>query len=325
MRRRDFFKAIGVAATALSPCSKALAQARNVRVGFLSSVAPTPDMLSALRAGLRDRGYIEGRNLSIDVRWPKESFARDPGVAGDLVRSNVDVIVAWTTPAVTAAREATSTIPIVMVGVSSPIEVGFISNLARPGGNITGVSNLASDIGAKLVELLSELVPNANRIGLVCNPSNPGAVLQVNSIEDAARALGLRVTRSDANKFEEFQRAFGRFSAEGVSGVVLVADPTIIDHAAMIADLAKTARLPTIFQRRENVEAGGLLSYGANLPGQIRQTAAYVDRILKGEKPADLPVEQPTRFELVVNLKTAKALGLMLPPSLLARADEVIE
>jgi putative tryptophan/tyrosine transport system substrate-binding protein len=325
MRRRDFFTTIGVGAVALSSGVTALAQARNVHVGFLTPVPPTPDMLNALREGLRERGYIEGQNLSIGVRWPKESFAREPSVAADLVRSNVDVIIAWTTPAVAAARKATSTIPIVMVGVSNPIELGFIGNLARPGGNITGVSNLASDLSAKLVELLTEIAPNANSVGLVCNPSNPAAMLQVPGMEDAARALGLRVTRGEANNPDAFQRAFGRFSAEGVNGVVLVADPTMISHATMIADLAKTARLPTIFQRRENVEAGGLLSYGANLPGQVRQTAAYVDRILKGEKPADLPVEQPTRFELVVNLKTAKALGLRLPPSLLARADDIIE
>jgi putative ABC transport system substrate-binding protein len=323
MKRRDFLATIGVAAIALS--AKVLAQARSVRVGFLAAVAPTPDMLNALREGLRERGYIEGQNFSIDVRWPKESFAKDAGAAADLVRSNVDVIIAWTTPAVVAAKKATSTIPIVMVGVSNPIEVGFINSLARPGGNITGVSNLASDLGAKLVELLNEVVPNAKRIGLVCNPANPGAMLQATGMEDAARALGMRVTREEANNPEEFRRAFERFNAEGVNGVVLVADPTIVGHAAVISDLAGAARLPTIFQRRENVEAGGLLSYGANLPGQIRQTAVYVDRILKGERPADLPVEQPTRFELVVNLKTAKALGLRVPPSLLARADDVIE
>lgn len=325
MNRRDFFATAGFAAIALGSCVKALAQARSVRIGFLAAVAPTPDMLKALREGLSERGYIEGQNLSVDVRWPKDSFARDPGAAADLIRSKVDVIIAWTTPAVAAARKETSTIPIVMVGVSNPIEVGFINNLARPGGNITGVSNLASDLGAKLVELLKEIIPNANSIGLVCNPGNPGAMLQAIGMEDAARALGMRVTREEANNPEEFRRAFGRFNAEGVNGVVLVADPTIVGHAAVISDLAGAARLPTIFQRRENVEAGGLLSYGANLPGQIRQTAAYVDRILKGEKPADLPVEQPTRFELVVNLKTAKALGLRLPPSLLARADDVIE
>src|SRR5262245_2772308 len=226
MKRRDFFATIGVAAIALSV--ETLAQGRNVRVGFLAAVAPTPDMLNALREGLRERGYIEGQNLSIDVRWPKESFERDPRTAADLVRSNVDVIVAWTTPAVAAAKKATSTIPIVMVGVSNPIEVGFIGNLARPGGNITGVSNLASDLGVKLVELLNEIVPKANRIGLVCNPDNPGAMLQAIGMEDAARALGLQVTISEANNPGEFQRAFGRFSAEGVNGVVLVADPTVV-------------------------------------------------------------------------------------------------
>src|SRR5262245_14369415 len=191
MRRRDFFTTIGVGAIALRSGVTALAKARNVHVGFLTSVPPTPDMLNALREGLRERGYIEGQNLSIDVRWPKESFARDPNVAADLVRSNVDVIIAWTTPAVAAARKATSTIPIVMVGVSNPIELGFIGNLARPGGNITGVSNLASDLSAKLVELLTEITPNANSVGLVCNPSNPAAMLQVPGMEDAARALGL--------------------------------------------------------------------------------------------------------------------------------------
>src|SRR5262245_2513729 len=325
MKRRDFIATVGVAAIALRSCVSALAQARRVRIGFLAAVAPTPEMLNALREGLRERGYIEGQNLSIDVRWPKESFVLDPGAAANLVRNNVDVIIAWTTPAVAAARKATSGIPIVMVGVSNPIEVGFINNLARPGGNITGVTNIASDLGAKLVELLNEIVPSASRIGLVCNPDNPGAMLQTNGVEDAARVLGMRVTREEANNPEGFRRAFGRFSAEGVNGVVLVADPTIVGHAAVISDLARAARLPTIFQRRENVEAGGLLSYGANLPGQIRQTTAYVDRILKGEKPAEIPVEQPTRFELVVNLKSAKALGLRLPSSLLARADDVIE
>jgi ABC-type uncharacterized transport system substrate-binding protein len=325
MKRRQFFATVGAAAIGLPLCLKALAQGKHVRVGLLASVAPTPGMLSALREGLRERGYVEGQNLSIDVRWPKGSFAQDPGVASELARSNVDVIVAWTTPAVTAARTATSTIPIVMVGVSNPVEVGFVANLARPGGNITGVSNLASDLSAKLVELLSEIVPNTKHIGIIFNPGNPGSVLQISGTEDGVRALGLQVTRAEASNPEQFRRAFGRFSAEGVNGVVLLADPSLVGHAANIADLAKTARLPTVFQRRENVEAGGLVSYGANLPGQFRQTAIYVDRILKGASPAELPVEQPTTFELVINLKTAKALGLEISRKLLARADDVIE
>jgi putative ABC transport system substrate-binding protein len=282
-------------------------------------------MLNALRKGLRDKGYVEGQNISIEVRWPKGSFAQNPGVADELVRSNVDIIVAWTTPAVTAARTATSTIPIVMVAVGNPVEVGFIDNLARPGGNITGISNLAGDLSAKSVELLKETVPNTKHVGVIFNPSNPGSVLQLKGNEDAIRALGLRVTRAEASTPEEYRRAFGRFNSEGVNGVVLQADSTLIDHAANVADLAKTARMPTVFQRRENVEAGGLLSYGPNLSGQFRQAAVYVDRILKGASPAELPVELPTTFEMVINLKTAKALGLTVPPSLLARADEVIE
>ena len=324
MRRREFITLLG-GATAWSLASRAQAQEKRVRVGLIGAVAPTPEMLNALREGLRNHGYIEGQNLSIDVRWPKATFAQSPGMAEELVRSNVDVIVAWTTPAVMAVRTATSTIPIVMVGVSNPVEVGFIANLARPGGNITGVTNIASDLSPKLVELLREIVPSTKHIGLIFNYSNPGSVLQLKGTEEAIRALGLRVTRAEANNPEAFQRAFARFNEEDVHGVVLLADPSLIDHAAKIADLAKASRLPTVFQRRENVEAGGLLSYGANLPGQFRQTATYVDRILKGAKPSELPVEQPTTFELVINLKTAKALGLTVPPTVLSRVNEVIE
>lgn len=318
-------KGIAGSAAAWPLAARVQAQGKHVRVGLIGSVAPTPDMLSALREGLRNHGYIEGQNLSIDVRWPKGPFAQSPGIAEELVRSNVDVIVAWTTPAVMAVRTASSTIPIVMVGVSNPVEVGFIANLARPGGNITGVTNIASDLSPKLVELLREIVPNAKHIGLIFNYSNPGSVLQLKGTEDAIRALGLRVTRADANNPEAFRRAFARFNEEDVHGVVLLADPSLIDHAAKIADLAKASRLPTVFQRRENVEAGGLLSYGANLPAQFRQTAIYVDRILKGAKPSELPVEQPNTFELVINQKAARAIGITMPRSILERADEVIE
>ena len=217
-------------------------------------------MVSALREGLRSRGYIEGQNLSIELRWPKGSFAQDPGVAAELVGSNVDVIVAWTTPAVMAARAATSTIPIVIVGVSNPVEMGFVRNLARPGGSITGVSNLAADISTKLVELLNDIVPNSKHIGIIFNPDNQASALQMTGTEAGVRALGLKVTRAGASTPEDYRRAFERLNAERVQGVILLADPSLIDHATQIADLAKTARLPTVFQRRENVEAGGLLS-----------------------------------------------------------------
>jgi ABC-type uncharacterized transport system substrate-binding protein len=325
MKRRQFFTTVGATAIGLPLCLEALAQGRHVRVGLLAPVAPRPDMVSALREGLRNRGYIEGQNLSIELRWPKGSFAQDPEVTAELVRSNVDVIVAWTTPAVTAARAATSTIPIVMVGVSDPMGLGFVRNLARPGGNITGVSNLAADISTKVVELLNDIVPSSKHIGIIFNPNNPASPLQLSGAEAGVRALGLKVTRAGASTPEDYRRAFERLNAERVQGVVLLADPSLIDHAAQIADLAKTARLPTVFQRRENVEAGGLLSYGSNLRGEFRQAANYVDRILRGASPAELPVEQPTTFELVINLKTAKAIDLSMPRSLLERADEVIE
>lgn len=325
MKRRQFFTTVGATAIGLPLCLEALAQGRHVRVGLLAPVAPRPDMVSALREGLRNRGYIEGQNLSIELRWPKGSFAQDPEVTAELVRSNVDVIVAWTTPAVTAARAATSTIPIVIVGVSDPMGLGFVRNLARPGGNITGVSNLAAEISTKVVELLNDIVPSSKHIGIIFNPNNPASPLQLSGAEAGARALGLKVTRAGASTPEDYRRAFERLNAERVQGVVLLADPSLIDHAAQIADLARTARLPTVFQRRENVEAGGLLSYGSNLRGEFRQAANYVDRILRGASPAELPVEQPTTFELVINLKTAKTIDLSMPRSLLERADEVIE
>ena len=322
MKRRTFIAALG-GALVLSP--NAWAQARQVHIGLLAPVPPTPAMLNGLRDGLSERGYLEGQNLSIDVRWPKGSFDQDSGFAAELIRGGPDVIVAWTTPAVMAARRATSTIPIVMVAVSDPVGQGLITNLAHPSGNITGVSNVASDLSAKLVELLVEVVPGIKRIGVLRNPNNPGTVPQMRGTEDAARALGLQFEVVDAFAPEEFKRAFAHLSAEGIKGLVLLADASLIEHARMVAELAQRTRLPTVFQRRENVEAGGLLAYGPNLNAQFRQIAYYVDNLLKGGKPADLPVQQPTKFELVINLKTAKALGLTVPSQLLARADEVIE
>jgi putative tryptophan/tyrosine transport system substrate-binding protein len=282
-------------------------------------------MLSEFRSGMRERGYVEGQNLSIAVRWPQESFDQNPGVVTEVVSDNVDVIVAWATPAVIAVRRATSTIPIVMVSVADPVGSGFIASLARPGGNITGLSAVSVDLSAKLMELLVELVPGMKRVGIVSNSYNPGVTVQLRETEDAVRKLGLQLQVVEARTSEEFERAFARLSAEGVKGVVLISSPNVIEHGRTIAELAQAARLPTAFQRRENVEAGGLLSYGGSLNNQLRQAAFYVDRILKGAKPADLPVEQPTKFDLVINLTTAKALGLEIPATLLARADEVIE
>ena len=282
-------------------------------------------MLSVFRDSLRDRGYVEGQNLTIDVRWPQDSFERNPSVVTDLVHNKVDVIVAWATPPIIAARHATSTIPIVMVAVSDPVGMGFVASLARPGGNVTGTSNVAPDLSAKLVGIFVQLIPGVNSVGVVVNLSNPGAVAQIAGTQEAIRALGIQYRVVNAGTPQEFETAFARLSAEGVKGVVLLADPSLVEHAKKIAELAQQARLPTAFQRRENAEMGGLFSYGPNLNDQWRQAAFYVDRILKGERPADLPVQLPTKFDLVVNLKTAKALGLTIPPGVLAVADEVIE
>jgi putative tryptophan/tyrosine transport system substrate-binding protein len=322
LRRREFITLIGSAAA--WPLA-ARAQPKVWRIGFLAPVPPTPVMLSAFRDGLRGRGYVEGQNLSIDVRWPQGSFDQDPSVVTELVNSNVDVIVAWATPATIAARRATSTIPIVMVGPGDPVGSGFIASLARPGGNITGLTNISVDLSAKLMELFAELVPGMKRVGVVHNPNNPAVTMALRETEDAVRKLNMQVEVVDAQTSDEFERAFAQLSAKSADGVVLLGDPTVIEHSRKIAELAQSARLPTAFQRRENVDTGGLFSYGPDLNNQFRQAAFYVDRIVKGEKPAELPVQQPTKVELVINLKTAKALGLTVPTIMQMTADEVIE
>jgi putative ABC transport system substrate-binding protein len=322
--RREFITALGGAAAAW-PLAAVAQQPKVWRIGFLASAPPTPAMLSAFRDGLRGRGYVEGQNLSIDVRWPQGSFDQDPSVVTELVNSNVDVIVAWATPAVNAARRATSNVPIVMVGVGDPVGFGFIASLARPGGNITGLSNIAVDLGAKLMELFVELVPGMKRVGVVRNPNNPAVTMLLRETEEAIRKLNMQVEVVNAQTSDEFERAFAQLSAKSADGVVVLPDPTTIEQGRRIAELAQSGRLPTAFQRRENVDAGGLLSYGPDLNNQFRQLAFYVDRILKGEKPADLPVMQPTKVELVINLKTAKAFGLTVPLIMQMTADEVIE
>ena len=324
MRRRDFITLVG--GTAAWPLAARAQQPKVWRIGVLAAVPPTPAMLSAFRDGMRGRGYVEGQNLSIDVRWPQGSFDQDPSVVTELVNSNVDVIVAWATQTVIAVRRATSTIPIVMVGVGDPVGSGFIASLARPGGNITGLTNISVELSAKLMELFAELVPGMKRVGVVRNPNNPVyTTMALREIEDAARKLNMQVQVVNAQTSDEFERAFVQLSAESVGGVVMLGDPGVVEQSRRIAELAQSARLPTAFQRRENVDAGGLLSYGPDLNDQFRQATFYVDRILKSEKPAELPVMQPTKVQLVINLKTAKALGITVPLIMQMTADEVIE
>jgi putative ABC transport system substrate-binding protein len=296
---------------------------KQIRIGFLASAAPTPEMLSAFRDGLRERGYVEGQNLSIVNRWPQGSFDQISDLATELAHGDVDIIVAWSTPAALAAKAATATIPIVIVS-GDPVSTGLVRSLARPGGNITGFAQLEPDLSTKQVQLLTEVIPEMRRVGIVRNPINP-AVTAVREAENAIRVSGLEFYTVDARLPQEFESAFVHLSTEGIKGVVVIPDASVIEHRSIIAALAQKTQLRTMFQRRENVVAGGLMSYGANLPDRLRQAAFYVDRILNGAKPADLPVQQVTKMELVINQKTAKAFGLTVPPTLLGLADEVIE
>jgi putative ABC transport system substrate-binding protein len=323
LKRREFITLFGGAAA--WPLAARAQQPKVWRIGVLAPVPLMPTTLSAFRDGMRGRGYVEGQNLSIDVRWPQGTFDQDPSVVTELVNSNVDVIVAWGTLTVIAVRRATSTIPIVMAGVGDPVGTGFIASLARPGGNITGISSIQLDLSAKLMELFAELVPGMKRVGVVHNPNNPFHTMALREIEDAVRKLNMQAQVVNAQTSDEFDRAFAQLSAESVGGVVVLGDPTVVEQGRRIAELALSARLPTAFQRREIVDAGGLFSYAPDLNNQFRQAAFYVDRILKGEKPAELPVMQPTKVELVINLKTAKALGLTVPLIMQMTADELIE
>lgn len=325
MRRRDFVAMVGMAAAVWPLVSVAQQSARQIRIGVISAVRPTAGMLKAFRDELRDRGYVEGPNLTIDVRWPRGTFDQDPDAVAGLVKANVDVIVAWSTPAVIAARKATSTIPIVMASVGDPVGSGFVASLSRPGGNITGVSSITSDLTTKQLGLLIQMIPGIKVIGLVTNSYNPNVELQLRRSEDAIRELGLQSRVAEARTTDEFEHAFANLKAANAEGVMLLADPTVIENRKRIAELALAAGLPTAFQRRENVEAGGLFSYGGSITDQFKFAAQYVDSILKGAKPAELPVEQPTQFHLVINIKTAKTLGLTVPSGVLAIANELIE
>jgi putative tryptophan/tyrosine transport system substrate-binding protein len=325
VKRREFITLIGGAAVAWPLAARAQQTGRVWRVAVIGAVSPLPAYLSAFREALQQRGWTEGKNLSIDVRWPTGSLAQEPGLISEVLHSNVDVIVAWATPTALAARRATSTIPIVFLGISDPVGSGLAASFAHPGGNATGSSNVAPDLSAKLLGTFTQLVPGMSSVGVVVNPANPGAVAQMDGTRQAVHALGLQSLVVNAGTLDEYERGFARLKIEGVNGVLLLADPSNDAYADKIAELAQQYRLPTAFSLRNNVAAGGLMSYGADNNDQFRLAAFYVDRILRGEKPADLPVQLPTKFELVINLKTARALGITVPPTLLAIADEVIE
>ncbi len=281
--------------------------------------------IEAFRRGLSELGYTEGNNIAIEYRFAEGKFDRLPDLAAELVRLNLPVIVAWGTLGVQAARNATTTIPIVMAAVGDPVGVGFVASLAHPGGNVTGLSLLDTELSAKRLELLREAVPGLARVGVLWSPADPGMTLQFNVVQDAAQPLGLQIQNVQVLDPSAIQGAFQAASNGRVGALLVLAQPFTLLHRTQIVELAGRSRLPAIYTWRSFVDAGGLMAYGPNLLELYRRAATYVDKILKGAKPADLPVEQPTKFELVINLKTAKALGLKIPQSVLVRADEVIQ
>ena len=298
------------------------------RIGFLHFGSPTTSrpLIEAFSEGLRELGWVEGKTMVIEYRSAESRFDRLPNLAAELVRLKVDVILAGSTAVAAAAMNATGTIPIVMASASDPVGLGLVASLAAPGGNITGLSfSVGVETYGKSLELLREAAPKIRLVAILSNPTNPSHALATTNVTAAARSLGVQLQLLEARAPNLFDSAFAAMVKERVQALLVVADGMFASNRTRLADLAAKSRLPSMYGVREHVEAGGLMSYGPSVPAQFRRAALYVDRILKGTKPSDLPVEQPTKFELVINLKTAKALGLTIPPSVLGRADEVIQ
>jgi putative ABC transport system substrate-binding protein len=296
------------------------------RIGFLFSGASGPAReVDTFRQGLRDLGYIEGQNIAIEYRFAGGQVERLPELAAELVRLKLDVIVAPYTPPALAAKRATSTIPIVFAVVADAVGAGLIANFARPGRNITGLTSSSAELGGKRLELLKQVVPKASRVAVLYNPADRSNALVLKQLQESAPTLALTLQPLEVREPREFEGAFLAMTRERAHAMFGTPGVLTFEHKTVLVNLAAKRRIPAMWGHRQFVDAGGLMSYAVNVYDQIRQTAVYVDKILKGAKPADLPVEQPTTFELVINLKTAKALGLTIPQSLLQRADQVIE
>ncbi|NDP42461.1 MAG: ABC transporter substrate-binding protein [Aromatoleum sp.] len=332
MNRRDAGLALllGLTAFGVAPLAAFAQQAGKVyRIGYLST--PTRESvehgLQAFLRKLRELGWVEGHNLIIEYRWAEGNVERLPDLAAELVRRNVEVIVAPAGSAALAAKNATGSIPIVMIFPSDPVEIGLVASLRRPGGNITGTTfTPGPEIFGKQLQILKEAIPHASRVAILSNPADPSFPLQMmREVEAAARSLRIRLQHVEARGPEDFDSAFAAMARERAEAHLVTGTSTFLAHRSRLAELAVKGRLPTMYSFRENVEAGGLMAYAVNMADFVGHAAVYVDKILKGAKPADLPVEQPTKFELVINLKTAKALGLTIPQSLLLRADEAIQ
>jgi len=330
MERRSFLGALASGLLAVPLAVEAQQAGKVPRVGYLSPGSSSDPVrlrrFEAFRQGLRELGYVEGQNIVLEPRWAEGQYARYPALVADLVRLKVGVIVVVGGTATKAAKEVTRTVPIVMSLVVDPVGSGLIPSLAHPGGNVTGTSIMAPDLVGKQLELLMEVVPKISRVAVLWNPDNPGGVPQLRQTEAAARALGVRLQTLEARGPHELDSAFAAMTRERAGALVILNDAILgVNLSKQIAELAAKARLPAVHGEPEYAQAGGLMVYGANRLDLERRAATFVDKILKGAKPADLPIEQPSKFELIINLKTAKALGLTIAPSLLRRADQVIE
>jgi len=317
---------IGGVVVAWPLAARAQQPARLPTIGYVGANRPSVESqrIDVFVQRLRELGWIEGRTIAIEYRWAEGRNERFAEIAAEFVRLKVDVIVTVGTPAVVTAKEATSVIPIVFAGAGDPVGTGLVSSLARPGGNVTGLSLQTTDSVGKRLELLREVVPDLRRLAILADAGNPQGVLEMGEVQAAARGLGIEVAPLEIRRAEDITPAFDALKGRA-DALVVVAGPLVTTNRIRINILALGARLPTMHNLRGNVEAGGLMSYGANFPDLYRRAADYVDKIFRGTKPGDLPVEQPTKFDLFINLKTAKALGLTVPPSVLTRADEVIQ
>ena len=320
MRRRVFLFTAGGVLLAPGAMAQPVSKPRRIGVIGLPPLAAAREVLGAFQQALQQRGYVDGKNVLIEYRSMQKSQA-----AADFAREKVDLILCWATPPTLATRKATSTIPVVAVGVADFVAVGLADSLARPGGNVTGITNFSVDLSVKQLEMLRDLILDVRQIGVIHTSTNPAVGLQLKQTQQAVDSLHWRMVAIEARTPAEFEQAFQRLNGDRIKAVVMLPYPELIEHSAAIAQAALRARLLTLFQRRENVHAGGLLSYGPNLADQFAQAADYVDRIFQGAKPAEMPIAQPTRLELVINLKTANALGVRIPQPLLARADKLIQ
>ena len=325
--RRQTLIVLAASVLTVPPGSLAQQQSKVWRVGFLLGRLPASidaDHVGGFPQGMRELGYVEGKNLMIEWRFSEE-YARLGELATELVRVKVDVIVTAGNPPTGAAQKATATLPVVMANVADPVGSGFVRSLAHPGGNLTGLTNISDDISPKQLEMLLGMVPGLSRVAVLMNPANPAQSTFLKSVQAAAQKSNVKILVAEARTAQEIARAFSMMSRENAGAVIVGGDGLFLQHQRQVAELAGKHRLPSISARRENVEAGYLMSYGTNSMDIYRRAATYVDKIFKGARPADLPVEQPTKFELVINARTAKALGLTIPQSLLISADKVIE